>query len=51
MKGWSIESQNLVGINSSSNTVYSLPGLELYVMEQDIDSVRGASEKIKEFMK
>lgn len=51
MKGWTIESQNLVGINSSSRETYSLPGMDLYVMEQDSESVKGASDKIKEFMK
>ena len=50
MKGWTIESQNLVGFNGSSTQTYSMPGMNLYVMEQDPESVKGASEKIEQFM-
>lgn len=50
MKGWDIESQNLTGINSSSTNTYSMPGMNLYVMEQDPESVKSAKDKIKQFM-
>ena len=51
MRGWDIESQNLVGISGMSTKCYSIPNLNLYVMKQDASSVNKASEKIKEFMK
>ena len=51
MKGWTIESQNLVGINGSSTQTYSMPGMNLYVMEQDPESVKEASEKIEQFLR
>ena len=50
MRGWSSESQNLVGYSDMSTTCYSLPGWNLYVMKQNPDSVKAASNKIKEFM-
>ncbi len=51
MRGWISESQNLTGFSDMSTKCYSLPGWNLYVMKQDSDSVKKASEKIKEFMK
>jgi len=49
MRGWSIESQNLVGTSASKKT-YTFPKMKLYVMEQNEESVNNASLKIKEFM-
>ena len=51
MRGWDIESQNLVGYSATSKNCYSIPKMNLYVMKQNPDSVKQASEKIKEFMK
>ena len=50
MRGWDVESQNLVGTDSSSTTCYSIPNINLYVMKQDQESVNAASKKIKEFL-
>ena len=50
MRGWTSESQNLVGYSSSSKNCYSLKGWDLYVMKQNPDSVKKASEKILKFM-
>ena len=50
MKGWKIESQNLTGFDSNSTSTYSMPGMSLYVMKQDPESVKKASEKIEQFM-
>lgn len=50
MRGWTSESQNLVGFDAMSTTCYSLPGWNLYVMKQDPNSVKKSSDKIKEFM-
>ena len=50
MRGWKSESQNLVGFSAMSTTCYSLPGWNLYVMKQDPNSVKTASDKIKTFM-
>ena len=47
MNNWSIESQNLVGSGSSSTKTYTFPGLELYVMKQDEESITNAKNKIK----
>ena len=49
MKGWTIESQNLVG-HDGMGKCYSMPQYELYIMKQDAESVKAASDKIKEFM-
>lgn len=48
MRGWSIESQNLVGTGASKKT-YTFPKMKLYVMERNDESVDKASTKIKEF--
>ena len=48
MRGWSIESQNLVGTGASEKT-YTVPKMKLYVMRQKDESVNNASTKIKEF--
>ena len=50
MRGWDMESQNLVGYDGSSTTCYSIPNINLYVMKQNPDSVKEASEKIKMFL-
>ena len=51
MSSWTIESQNLVGTDSSSTNTYTFPGLNLYVMKQDSESIANASKKIKENLK
>ena len=51
MRGWDLESQNLVGHSATSKNCYSIPKMSLYVMKQDEESVKTASEKIKEFTK
>ena len=48
MRGWTIESQNLVG-EGASEKVYSFPKMKLYVMKRNQDSVDAASQKIKDF--
>ena len=50
MRGWDVESQNLVGTDGSSSKCYSIPNINLYVMKQDPESVNSASKKIKEFL-
>lgn len=50
MRGWDIESQNLVGHSATSTKCYSIPNLALYVMKQDEESVKNASNKIKEVL-
>lgn len=50
MRGWTSESQNLVGESGTSKNCYSIPKMELYIMKQDQDSVKKNSEKIKEFL-
>lgn len=48
MRGWDIESQNLVGTGASKKT-FTFPKMNLYVMERNDESVNKASTKIKEF--
>ncbi len=50
MRGWTLESQNLDGYDSSSTSCYSIPYINLYVMQQNPDSVNSAREKIKMFL-
>ena len=50
MRGWDVESQNLVGTDGSSSKCYSIPNINLYVMKQDPESVNAASQKIKDFI-
>ncbi len=50
MRGWNIESQNLVGTDLYTKETYTYPNLELYVMKQDEKSVETASEKIKGYL-
>lgn len=50
MRGWTSESQNLVGESGTSRNCYSIPNMDLYIMKQDQDSVKKNSEKIKEFL-
>ncbi len=47
MRGWEITSQNLIGTGSKGKT-YTFPGMDLYVMKQNEESVNEAREKIKE---
>ena len=49
MRGWSIESQNLVGTGASEKT-YTFPKMRLYVMKRNDESVKVAQNKIKEFI-
>lgn len=50
MRGWNIESQNLVGTDLYTKNTYTYPNLELYVMKQDKNSVDAAKEKIKGYL-
>lgn len=50
MRGWSIESQNLVGTGASEKT-YTFPKMKLYVMKRNDESVKVSQDKIKEFIK
>ena len=50
MKGWTSESQNLVG-NSAMGSCYSMPKYNLYIMKQDPESVKTAGNKIREFIR
>ena len=50
MRGWNIESQNLVGTDLYTKETYTYPNLKLYVMKQDEKSVETASEKIKGYL-
>ncbi len=47
MRGWDIESQNLVGTDLYTKNTYTYPNIELYVMKQDEKSVNSAKEKNK----
>lgn len=51
MSGWSFESNNLVGTDLYTTNTYTFPGTELYVMEQNKESVDFAKGKIKEYIK
>ena len=50
-KGWTIETQNLIGSDFYTYNTYTYPNLELYVMKQNDESVKNARNKIKEFVK
>lgn len=50
MRGWSIESQNLVGTDLYTKNTYTYPNIELYVMKQDEKSVNSVKEKIKKYL-
>ena len=50
MRGWEIESQNLVGTSASEKT-YTFPKMKLYVMKQNDESVIESQNKLKEFFK
>ena len=47
MDGWTIESQNLVGTDYNSTNAYTFPGLNLYVMKQNEESIVNARNKIQ----
>lgn len=49
MRGWSIESQNLVGTDLYTTETYTFPGIKLYVMEQSQDSVDEVKTKISNY--
>ncbi len=49
MRGWTTESQNLVG-TSAMSSCYSMPKYNLYVMKQDPESVKTAGDKIRDFI-
>ena len=51
MRGWTIESVNLVGTDLYTTETYTFPGTELYVMEQNKESVDAVKAKIKEIKK
>ena len=50
MRGWSIDSQNLVGYDRYTTDTYTFPGTNLYVMEHDANSISEAKEKINLIM-
>jgi len=50
MKGWEIENQNLVGYDYYTYGTYTFPNLNLYVMNQNVDSVNCVRDKIKSFI-
>ena len=51
MKGWTIETQNLVGSDFYTYDTYTYPNLELYVMKPNDESVNTVRNKIKGFTK
>lgn len=51
MRGWNIESQNLVGTDLYTYDTYTYPTLKLYVMEQNQESIDEAKLRIKEYFK
>lgn len=51
MRGWDIESNNLVGTDLYTTETFTFPGTKLYVMQQDEESVNQARSKIKEYIK
>lgn len=52
MRGWSIESQNLVGTDLYTYTyTYTYPNLQLYVMKQDENSIAMSKNKINKYLK
>ena len=51
MRGWNIESINLVGANLYTEKTYTFYGTNLYVMQQDPESVQMAKDKISEYMR
>lgn len=50
MRGWSIETQNLVGTDLYTKNTYTFPNIELYVMKQDSNSVDEAKNKMGNFL-
>ena len=50
MRGWDVESQNLVGYSATSRNCYSIPNMNLYVMKQDPESVSKAKDMIRNFL-
>ena len=50
MKGWTIESQNLVGEDLYTTDTYTFPGTELYVMQRDEESVKTVKLRLKQFL-
>ncbi len=50
MRGWSMDSQNLTGYDYSSTNTYTFPGLALYVMKQDEESINKCKDEIKKYL-
>lgn len=50
MRGWSIESTNLVGTDLYTKNTYTFPGTELYVMQRDKQSIQTVKDKIKQYL-
>ncbi len=50
MRGWSIETINLIGTDLYTTDTYTFPGIKLYVMEQNLTSVSEIKNKIKEYI-
>ena len=50
MRGWSIETQNLIGTDLYTKNTYTFPNIELYVMKQDSNSVNEAKNKMGNFL-
>ena len=48
MSSWSIESQNLTGTDYNSTNTYTFPGINLYVMKKDEESINKAKQNIKQ---
>ena len=51
MNSWTIESQNLTGTDYSSTKTYTFPGLNLYVMKRDDESINNAKQNINKINK
>ena len=49
MRGWTIDSQNLVGSDLYTYDTYTYPTLKLYVMKQDQESVDDAKKEIEKY--
>lgn len=50
MASWNIEQIQVTGQGSQANSTYSMPGLYVYVMEPDIESVEAATQRILDVM-
>ena len=50
MSVWEIDSQNLIGTDYYTDSTYTFPGTDLYVMQKEEQSVMESSTKIKEML-